>query len=41
MVVSSANKIGIEVLFMILGQLNIIRTTGDPGESSMALHDKF
>jgi hypothetical protein len=41
MVVSSANKIGIEVLFMILGHLYVIRTTDDPGQSSMAHHDKF
>jgi len=41
MVVSSANNIGIEVLFMIIGHSYVIRSTEDPGQSSMAHHDEF
>jgi len=41
MLVSSANKIGIEVLFMILDHLCIIRTSEDPGQSLMAHHGEF
>ena len=41
MLVSSANKLGIEVLFMILDHLYIIRTTEDPGQTLMAHHDEF
>jgi hypothetical protein len=40
MLVSSANKTGTEVLFMILDHLYIIRTV-DPGQSPMAYHDEF
>jgi len=41
MLVSSANKVGTEVLFMILDHLYIIRTTEDPGQSCVVLCHEF
>jgi hypothetical protein len=43
MLVSSANKIGTEVLFVILGRslIYIIATTEDPGQSLVAYCNEF
>jgi len=41
MLVSSANKIGTEVLFMILDHLYIIRTTEDTGQSLVVHCNEF